>query len=121
LKKDFLDLPPSNHSFMQTMPGDLPPAYAKKDFESFPPSFQADALVAFHGTARDQVHTLGGYLVARVRFKGGKPVAMEDLVRGWNANGDVWGRPAGLLVMQDGSVLISDDFGGRIFRLRYTG
>ncbi len=77
--------------------------------------------MAFHGTARDQVQTLTGYNVARVRFKGGQPVAMEDLVRGWNVGGDVWGRPAGLLPLPDGSLLISDDFGGRIFRLRFTG
>jgi len=87
----------------------------------FPPNYQGDALVAFHGTARDQVQTLGGYVVSRVRFKNGQPVAIEDLVRGWNANGDIWGRPAGLLVLPDGSVLISDDAGGRIFRLRYVG
>jgi glucose/arabinose dehydrogenase len=88
---------------------------------TFPPSYQGDLLVAFHGTARDQVQTLSGYNVARVRFKRGRPVGMEDLVRGWNASGDVWGRPAGLLLLPDGSLLISDDTGGRIFRLRYTG
>jgi glucose/arabinose dehydrogenase len=88
---------------------------------NFPATYQGDLLVAFHGTARDQVQNLSGYNVVRVRFKRGKPVAMEDLVRGWNANGDTWGRPAGLLIMPDGSLLISDDTGGRIFRLRYTG
>jgi glucose/arabinose dehydrogenase len=92
----------------------------------FPPNYQGDALVAFHGTARDQVQTLGGFVVSRVRFKNdqhtsNQPVAIEDMVRGWNANGDIWGRPAGLLVLADGSVLISDDAGGRIFRLRYVG
>jgi glucose/arabinose dehydrogenase len=87
----------------------------------FPPSYQGDALVAFHGTARDQVQALSGYSVARIRFKNGQPTGFEDIVRGWNANGDVWGRPAGLLVLADGSVLISDDTGGRIFRLRYIG
>jgi len=87
----------------------------------FPAAYQGDALVAFHGTAKDQVQTLGGYSVARVRFKSGRPIATEDLVRGWNANGDVWGRPAGLLADRDGSLLISDDLGGRIFRLRYVG
>jgi len=104
----------------------FPPHWAPLGFVfykqlGFPPSYQGDALVAFHGTARDQVQTLGGYLVSRVRFKNGQPVAIEDLVRGWNANGDTWGRPAGLLVLSDGSVLISDDFGGRIYRLRYVG
>jgi glucose/arabinose dehydrogenase len=87
----------------------------------FPASYQGDLLVAFHGTAPDQVSTLAGYNVARVRFKRGRPAAMEDLVRGWNASGDVWGRPAGLLLAPDGSLLISDDFGGRIFRLRFVG
>lgn len=87
----------------------------------FPATYQGDLLVAFHGTAGDQVQTLSGYNVARVRFKGGRPVGMEDLVRGWLAGGEVWGRPCGLLVLPDGSMLISDDFGGRIFRLRYTG
>jgi glucose/arabinose dehydrogenase len=104
----------------------FPPHWAPLGFvfygrPGFPATYQGDALVAFHGTARDQVTTLGGYNVMRVRFKNGAPVAMEDLVRGWNANGDTWGRPAGLLVAPDGSVLISDDAGGRIYRLRYTG
>jgi glucose/arabinose dehydrogenase len=91
------------------------------DRVGFPATYQGDALVAFHGTARDQVKDLGGYNVERVHFKNGRPVGMEDLVRGWNAGGDTWGRPAGLLLMPDGSVLISDDAGGRIYRLRYTG
>jgi glucose/arabinose dehydrogenase len=100
----------------------FPPHWAPLGFvfyqqPGFPPSYQGDALVAFHGTAKDQVQTLGGYLVARVRFHNGRPVAIEDLVRGWNANGDTWGRPAGLLVLPDGSVLISDDAGGRIILL----
>ena len=104
----------------------FPPHWAPLGFTfvntpAWPPSYQGDALVAFHGTAKDQVQRLGGYLVARVRFKNGQPVGIEDLVRGWNAGGDVWGRPAGLLFLPDGSLLISDDNGGRIFRLRYTG
>jgi len=104
----------------------FPPHWAPLGFVFYtgsfvPPRYRGDALVAFHGTARDQVQTLGGYLVARVRFKNGRPVAIEDLVRGWNANGDTWGRPAGLLVLPDASVLISDDAGARIYRLRYVG
>jgi glucose/arabinose dehydrogenase len=91
------------------------------DQVGFPPAYQGDALVAFHGTARDQVQQLGGFMVSRIKFKGGQPVGLEDLVRGWNAGGDIWGRPAGLLVLADGSLLISDDLGGRIFRLRYVG
>jgi glucose/arabinose dehydrogenase len=89
--------------------------------DAFPAAYRGDLLVAFHGTARDQVAVLGGYNVARVRFQGGRPAGLQEVVRGWAAGGEVWGRPAGLLELPDGSVLISDDFGGRIFRLRYTG
>jgi glucose/arabinose dehydrogenase len=104
----------------------FPPHWAPLGFTfyrggTFPPSYQGDALVAFHGTARDQVQDLGGYNVVRVRFKDDQPVSMEDLVHGWNASGDTWGRPAGLLEMPDGSLLISDDASGRIYRLQYVG
>ncbi len=91
---------------------------------NFPATYQNSAVVAFHGTARDQVgNQLNGYNVVSIRFKNGGPDAasMQELVRGWNVSGDVWGRPAGLLQLPDGSLLISDDNGGRIFRLRYIG
>ena len=85
----------------------------------FPASYQNDALVAFHGSGADQTPELTGYRVSRMRFDAaGNPQGLEDLVRGWNQNGQVWGRPCGLLLMPDGSVLISDDANGRIYRLR---
>ncbi len=87
----------------------------------FPPAYQGDALIAFHGTAPDQVSTLSGYRVSRILFRAGKPVALQDLVRGWLVGGSAWGRPAGLLVQADGSLLISDDLSGRIYRVRYVG
>jgi glucose/arabinose dehydrogenase len=92
------------------------------DQVGFPPSYIGDAIIAFHGSAKDQIASYrSGYNVVRVRFKDGQPTSYEDLVRGWVVNNEAWGRPAGVLVMPDGSVLISDDFGGRIFRVRYTG
>jgi glucose/arabinose dehydrogenase len=48
-------------------------------------------------------------------------VASEDLLRGFVVGSDAWARPAGLLVAPDGSLIVSDDFSGRIFRVRYTG
>lgn len=92
------------------------------DGTNFPASYRGNALVAFHGSAVDQIKSYrSGYNVVRVRFKEGQPVDYEDLVRGWVVGADPWARPAGLLLMPDGSLLISDDFGGRIFRVRYTG
>jgi len=74
------------------------------------------ALVAFHGSWNRSIPT--GAKVVRVRISNGKPVGYEDFVTGWqDASGNRWGRPAGLLVLGDGSVLVSDDNGGAIFRI----
>jgi glucose/arabinose dehydrogenase len=94
------------------------------DRESFPASYRGDALIAFHGSAADQTDERLGYRVTRVRFdEAGQPQDYEDLLRGFIVpeTNEPWARPAGVLVAPDGSVLISDDFGGRIFRVRYTG
>jgi len=78
--------------------------------------YRGDALVAFHGSWNRSVPT--GAKVVRVRIVDGKPVSYEDFVRGWqDANGSRWGRPADVLVMSDGAVLISDDTGNAIYRV----
>lgn len=88
------------------------------DQAGFPASYRGDTLIAFHGSAPDQISCeRRGYRVVRLRFKNGEPVGREDLLRGFVSNGEVWGRPAGLLVAPDGSLLVSDDHGGRIFRV----
>lgn len=111
--------------------GTLPPAYMMDahiaplgmDFYDglrFPPTYQNDAIVAIHGSAERAVPA--GYNVVRVRFKDGRPVGHEELVRGWLENGKPWGRPAGVLVDHSrGDVIISDDHGGRLYRLSYVG
>lgn len=78
--------------------------------------YQGDALVAFHGSWNRSVPT--GAKVVRIRIVDGKPVSYEDFVRGWqDASGNRWGRPADVLVNSDGSVLISDDNAGAIYRV----
>ena len=78
--------------------------------------YRGDALVAFHGSWNRSIPT--GAKVVRVRIRDGKPVSYEDFVTGWqDAAGNRWGRPAGLLVLADGSVLVSDDNSGAIFRI----
>lgn len=78
--------------------------------------YQGDALVAFHGSWNRSVPT--GAKVVRVRIKDGQPTGYEDFVTGWqDASGNRWGRPAGLLVLNDGSVLVSDDNSGSIYRI----
>lgn len=87
----------------------------------FPQEYQNDAFVAFHGSwNRDK---LTGYKVVRVHMNNGKPVGgYEDFVSGWlpdENSRDVWGRPVGLLVNSDGSLLICDDGANKIWRVSY--
>jgi glucose/arabinose dehydrogenase len=80
------------------------------------PEYRGDALVVFHGSWNRSVPT--GAKVVRVRVTDGRPVSYEDFVRGWqDAGGSRWGRPADVLVMPDGAVLISDDASGTIYRV----
>jgi glucose/arabinose dehydrogenase len=89
----------------------------------FPKEYRGDAFVAMHGSWNRQ--KLSGYKVVRIRFddKGRlEGNSYEDFVSGWlpdeNSN-EVWGRPVGLLVAADGSLLITDDGGRKIWRVSY--
>jgi glucose/arabinose dehydrogenase len=88
----------------------------------FPKDYQGDAFVAMHGSWNRA--KLSGYKIVRIRFRNGKLVGnrFEDFVTGWlpdeNSN-EVWGRPVGLLVAADGSLLITDDGGKKIWRVSY--
>ena len=93
----------------------------------FPASFKGDAFVALHGSWNSGAPT--GYKVVRVPFKNGRPSGgYENFVTGfWDGaakQGEpahVWGRPAGLTVMKDGSLLIADDVGKVVWRVSYGG
>jgi glucose/arabinose dehydrogenase len=81
-----------------------------------PAAYRSDLLVAYHGSWNRDTPT--GAKVVRVHVAGGQPGAVEDLVTGWQrADGSRWGRPVDVVVAADGSVLISDDAGGAIYRL----
>ena len=56
-----------------------------------------------------------------VRVENGKAIAYEPFAAGWLQGEDAWGRPADVLVMPDGSLLVSDDFAGAIYRISYRG
>jgi glucose/arabinose dehydrogenase len=88
----------------------------------FPPEYKGDAFVAFHGSWNRTRRT--GYEVVRIRFKDGKPVGgYDDFLTGFMIDpqkSEVWGRPVGLLELPDGSLLVSDDGGHKIWRVSYT-
>lgn len=82
----------------------------------FPMDWRGDALVAFHGSWNRTVPT--GAKVVRVRIRDGRPVSYEDFMTGWQAgDGRRWGRPVDAMVAADGSVLVSDDAAGAIYRV----
>ena len=88
----------------------------------FPKEYQGDAFVALHGSWNRQ--KLTGYKIIRVRFKNGKLIgsSYEDFVSGWlptEDSNEVWGRPVGLLVAADGSLLITDDEANKVWRVSY--
>lgn len=92
--------------------------------DSWPDKFHHSVVMAEHGSwNRDPP---AGYRVMAVLLDAdGKAVGYEPLVEGWLQKGwighDVLGRPADVMEMPDGSLLIADDSGGVIYRLRYTG
>lgn len=88
----------------------------------FPKEYSGDAFVALHGSWNRQ--RLTGYKIIRIRFEKGKFAGnkYEDFVSGWLPNDDsneVWGRPVGLLVNADGSLLIADDGAKKIWRVSF--
>lgn len=84
----------------------------------FPADYQGDLLVAFHGSWNRSTPT--GAKVVRVHVANGKPVSVEDFITGWQQpNGSRWGRPVDVVVAADGSVLISDDDSGAIYRVTH--
>ncbi|MEJ7809620.1 MAG: PQQ-dependent sugar dehydrogenase [Gemmatimonadaceae bacterium] len=89
-----------------------------KGASQFPREYRGDVLLAFHGSWNRSTPT--GAKIVRVRVKDGKPASYEDFVTGWQgADGRRWGRPVDVLVHKDGSVLISDDAGGAIYRVSH--
>jgi glucose/arabinose dehydrogenase len=91
------------------------------DGKMFPDEYRNDAYVALHGSWNRSKRT--GYKIIRIRFKNGRPVGgYDDFITGWmlsEDNPNVWGRPVGLLVMKDGSMLVSDDGAHKIWRVTY--
>jgi glucose/arabinose dehydrogenase len=94
------------------------------DAERFPAEMQGSAFVALKGSWNRSEPT--GYKVVRVPFTDGKPAGYyENFMTGFWAAGErraeVWGRPAALAIAKDGSLLVADDTGGTIWKVRYTG
>lgn len=85
----------------------------------FPERYRHAVFIAEHGSWNRSRKT--GYQVSVVRLQGQRAVSYEPFVSGWMKNESAWGRPADVLVMPDGSLLVSDDLAGAIYRISYRG
>lgn len=85
----------------------------------FPDKYKNQVFIAEHGSWNRSNKI--GYRIMLVTFNDGKAASYEPFVDGWlQENESVWGRPVDLLQLPDGSLLISDDYGGIIYRLTYS-
>lgn len=87
--------------------------------DNFPAEYKGDAFVALHGSWNRGNRT--GYKVVRVVFKDGKPTGeYQDFMTGFVVSADeVWGRPVGVTIAQDGSLFVTEDGSGTIWRVSH--
>jgi glucose/arabinose dehydrogenase len=87
----------------------------------FPAEYQNNIFIAMRGSWNRTIKQ--GYNVTRVSFDANGKPKMEPFLTGFlvdeKADPPMWGRPADVLVMRDGSLLVSDDHNGIIYRVSY--
>jgi glucose/arabinose dehydrogenase len=91
------------------------------DGSQFPSQYKGDVFAAEHGSWNRSSRV--GYEVIRAPLENGQAKGeYEDFVTGFvNADGTVWGRPVGVAVAPDGSLMVTDDGSKSIWRVSYTG
>lgn len=91
---------------------------------ALPARYRGGVFIAYHGSESRSQAT--GYKVVFIPISGTHAGVPQDVVTGWlpagsTGGGAAWGRPVGLLVAADGSLLISDDRSGAVYRLAAAG
>ncbi|MBD3378578.1 sorbosone dehydrogenase family protein [candidate division KSB1 bacterium] len=85
--------------------------------EQFPKEYQHQVLIAEHGSwnRTDKI----GYRVMMVTLNGNKALEYKPFAQGWLQGEQAWGRPVDVIGLPDGSILVSDDRAGAIYRISY--
>lgn len=85
----------------------------------FPEVYRGQILIAEHGSWNRSKKT--GYRISMVGLSDGQPVSYGVFADGWVDGQETLGRPVDLLVLDDGSLLVSDDSNGLVYRISYEG
>ena len=85
----------------------------------FPASYRGAILIAEHGSWNRSKKS--GYRVMTVRLDGNKVSSYRPLITGFEQHEQAWGRPVDVQPLPDGSVLVSDDLAGAVYRVTYDG
>lgn len=84
----------------------------------FPAAYRDNLFIAEHGSWNRSQKI--GYRIKRVELNGDGSLKRQSVfAEGWLQGQQAWGRPADVLVAPDGSLLVSDDQAGAIYRIRY--
>ena len=87
----------------------------------FPNEYLGDVFIAEHGSWNRSKKI--GYRITRVKIEENKAISYEPFIYGWlnDDEQEAWGRPVDILILDDGSMLISDDKADVIYRVSYKG
>ena len=83
----------------------------------FPKEYINHIFIAEHGSWNRSEPI--GYRISVVRLKNSIPISYEVFAQGWLQKDQVFGRPVDVEIMHDGSLLVSDDYSGKIYRITY--
>ncbi len=84
----------------------------------FPPEYKNQILIAEHGSWNRS--TPIGYRITMAKIKNNRAIEYEVFAQGWLQGYKAWGRPVDIELMLDGSILVSDDHAGAIYRISYS-
>jgi glucose/arabinose dehydrogenase len=85
---------------------------------NFPAQYRGQVFIAEHGSWNRRVKS--GYRITRLKLEGDRVVSYEPFAVGFQRADEVYGRPVDLLQLEDGSLLVSDDESGALYRISYV-
>jgi len=86
--------------------------------DMFPQEYRNQVFIPEHGSWNRSNKI--GYRITKVTLDGDQSTSYETFAEGWLDEGKTLGRPVDLLIMKDGSMLVSDDHNGAIYRITYN-